>query len=70
MLVACHMLGRNQSLDVFDVQCAFGADAILCEEVVQRCAQELTINQELQGDWLVGVQKAVDQCGELVAFEI
>lgn len=56
MLIACHMLRRDQSFDIFDIQCAFRADAILCEEVVQRCAQELTINQELQGDWLLGVQ--------------
>ena len=70
MLVACHVSRRDQGLDVFDVECAFGTDSVLCEEIVQRCSEELAIDEELQGDWLVGVQKAVDQCGELVAFEV
>jgi hypothetical protein len=34
VLVACHMLRRDQCFDVFDVQCAFRADTVLCEEVV------------------------------------
>lgn len=70
MLVACHVSGRDQGFDIFYVKSAFCADSILCEEIVQRCSEELAIDEEFQGDRLVGVQKAVDQCGELVAFEV
>jgi len=70
VLVACHVSRRDQGFDIFDVQSAFGTDTVLCEEIVQRCSKKLTIDKEFQGDRFVGVQKAVDQCGELVAFEV
>jgi hypothetical protein len=70
VLVACHVSGRDQGFDVFDVESAFSTDSVLREEVVQRCSEELAVDEEFQGDWLVGVQEAVDQCGELVAFEV
>lgn len=69
MFVACHVKWRDESLDVFYVQSVFCADTVLCEEVVQRCPEESAVDKELQGDWLFGLKKAVDQGGELIALE-
>lgn len=43
---------------------------MLREEFVERCAEELAVDQEFQGDGSLGFQESVDQCGELVAFDI
>lgn len=46
MLVARYVMRRDECLDVFDIEGAFGTNAVLCEEIVQRCPEELAIDQE------------------------
>lgn len=69
MFVACHMKRRDESFHIFDIEGAFRADTILSEEVVQRCAKKLAVDEEFQRDGLVGVQKAIYQSRKLVTFE-
>lgn len=56
---------RDQGTGVFNVQRRFGGDAILCEEVVDRGAEELAVDEEFEGNRLFGVQEGVDEFREV-----
>lgn len=64
------MQWRNQGFHIFDIESRFRGDAILCEKFIERRPEELAIDEEFQRDRFLGFQQPVDQCGELVTFEI
>lgn len=69
VLVTCHVERRDKCLDILDAERGLRADAVLREEVVQRGAQELAIDEEFEGDRACRFQQPVDEGGELVAAE-
>lgn len=69
MFIARHIQRRDERFDVLDTEGRFRADAILCQKIVQRCAQELAIDQKLQRNRSFCFQESVHEGGELVAAE-
>lgn len=63
------MWRRNESAHVFDIQRRLGGHSIGGEEVIDGCAQELAIDEELEGDRTIGLEQAVDKSRELISAQ-
>lgn len=70
MLERGDMARRYEGAHILDVQRRLGGDAIGCEELVDAGAQILAVDEEFEWDGLVGLEKTVDEGGELVTAEL
>lgn len=52
VLVRSNKKRWDEGFDIFDTQDSFCADAVLREEVIERGAEELAVDEELEGDGL------------------
>ena len=70
MLEACDVQRRDQRPCVLDFQSVFRVDAILGEELVNRGAQELAVDEYVERDAVcVAVKEVVYERGKLVSAQ-
>lgn len=69
MLEASDIQRGNKRPCVFDIQCVFRVDSVLGEEFLDRRAQELSIDEDVEGNARLAVQQVVDEGRELVSAQ-
>jgi len=67
VLERCDVRRRDESADVLDGQCGLGRDAVRGEKVVERGSEELAIDEEFEGNGLLGGEQSIDQSRKLIA---
>ncbi len=70
MLEASHVLGGHDCSHVFDGQEDFGGQAVRREEGIERRAQELAVDEELERDGGWGREQVVHESGEVYTAEV
>lgn len=70
MLKACDVQRWDQSSCVLDFQGVFRIDAVFCEELIDRGAQELAVDEDVERDAVrVTMQQVVYECRKLVSAQ-